>query len=140
MEKPKVQDWLFNPDYRDSDEHSVLKQPISKVTPAYVQALSFDLRHPYQKTLVPLDHLRWNGTLKGWEIRPHAAQERGKFQGRFNWYGEIHIFDTTAANEDQAFTFMCAQLAKEVRRATSLVISYFKRNPASWSITELQHA
>ena len=140
MDKPRVQDWLFNPEYRDSDEHSVLRQPISKVTPTYVQALTFDLRHPYQKTLIPIDHLRWNPSLNGWEVRPTAPKDRGKFQGRFNWYGETHIFETTASNRDQAFTFMCSQLAKEVQRATSMVIAYFKRNPKSWSITELQNA
>ena len=138
--KPRVHDWIFNPEYRDDDENSVLKQPISKIDSTNVQTLSFDLKHPFNKSTFPIADLKWNSTLKGWEVKPGASNNKAKWQGRFNWYGDMHVFDLEAISKDQAFVFMCVKLAKELERSSSSIVSYFRQHPANFSITEIEYA
>jgi hypothetical protein len=61
-----------------------------------------------------------------------------KYQGIFNWYGEIHKLSTTTKNRDLAFIKLTRVLTKKLERTYSSVAVYFIGGRGKYEINEIK--
>lgn len=66
-----------------------------------------------------------------------SQQKKGKYQGIFNWYGEVHTLHTSALSEGQARTFMCKKIAECLKLEHSAVLIYFNGSKNNYEIKKV---
>ncbi len=58
------------------------------------------------------------------------------FQGKFNWYGESIILETTASDETIAKSNMFYQLSLKTTMDVKFIQQYYRSRPGGWKITD----
>lgn len=57
-----------------------------------------------------------------------------KYQGTFNWYGEVHTLWTIAINPNQAYSNMTTRLAKALKLSVRFVRLYYDGSKDNYRI------
>jgi hypothetical protein len=60
------------------------------------------------------------------------------YRGRFNWYGEIHIFHSRANSKRQVKQIMLNRLANKLNISRSKISGYYYKQENSYDIMEIR--